>query len=507
MLIGIYKSVTILIVLIIYYIMDIWLMHHYNQLRSSAKGTSRSWPKTIAYMITGVFAIVQPAMWPQLGIHTDAWWGLLTQAVGLTLILGALALNFWGRLHLGQFYSEWTEYQPGQYLVDTGPYAYVRHPLFIAYLTLSIGMLLVNPALPTTLAVAYSILAFALAARREEKLLSRKLPGYADYMVRTPRFLPRLGGRSRGQVMNLETFQALPTEEVARLVRKAGPKVCAFPINGTRRWFMLEHPEQTKPSWEAYLQVGGQRHIELYKMFFDHGIDTLLAPVFGPDLLEERGEAYSKIAVQGLLRLAQDQDFLDFYDEYDVRVRIYGDAQRYLQDTPYACTLEAFKDLAQRTRPHNRHRLFFGICAHDAAETVAEIGARYHQEYGHLPSKRQIVEAYYGEYVESVDFFIGFDKFTAFDMPLVATGSEDLYFTVSPSLYLDVYTLRTILYDHLYTRLGEPDYEKLTIEDWNDMHRFYQLNQRVVMGVGVRSTRGKIWYPIGKVQLPDFAIH
>ena len=38
-----------------------------------------------------------------------------------------------------------------------------------------------------------------------------------------------------------ERFLQLPTAEVAALVRATGPKVCVFPFNGTRRWFLLEH--------------------------------------------------------------------------------------------------------------------------------------------------------------------------------------------------------------------------------------------------------------------------
>ena len=48
--------------------------------------------------------------------------------------------------------------------------------------------------------------------------------------------------------MDAATFHTLPRPEVARLVRAAGPKVCVFPINGTRRWFMLEH---APPSGQA----------------------------------------------------------------------------------------------------------------------------------------------------------------------------------------------------------------------------------------------------------------
>ena len=171
------------------------------------------------------------------------------------------------------------------------------------------------------------------------------------------------------QRIEFDEFQCLPVEEVARLMREAGPKVCVFPINGTRRWFMLEHDLQPGEDFvSAYLVRSAKRHIELYKMLFDHGIDTLLTPVLGPDILER--EKREELIERGLTAwFGQNPDFLDFYGSYDVRVHVYGDARRYLQNTPYAHVLDAFDEIAQHTATHRRHRLFFGVCAHDPVET------------------------------------------------------------------------------------------------------------------------------------------
>ena len=301
--------------------------------------------------------------------------------------------------------------------------------------------------------------------------------------------------------MNLETFQQMPAEQVAQVVRRTGPQVCVFPINGTRRWFLLEHAAQAEAgSPQAYMRLTWQRQIDLYKLFFDHGVDTLLTPIFGPDLLE-RGAEYQELVEPGLLWITQDQDLLDFYDEYDVRVRVYGDTRRYLHPS-YAHVLEAFDELTRRTAAHRRYRLFFGVCAHDATESVAEIGARTFQEQGRLPSRRQIVEAYYGEYVERVDFFIGFDRPASFDMPLIATGSEDLYFTVSPSPYVDAETLRAILYDHLFARRVTEDYGELSATNLGILGEFYKLNRHRVLGLGRQDASKSFWYPLPQVQLP-----
>lgn len=305
--------------------------------------------------------------------------------------------------------------------------------------------------------------------------------------------------------MDLSEFQKLPTPEVARLVREAGSRVCVFPINGTRRWFVLEYPSVPAGDFSsAYLEAIVRRHIELYRLIFDHGLDTLLTPAFGPDLLE-RGQEYVLMAVEGLSWLATHPDFQAFFREYGVRVRFYGDYRKYFSQPPYAHVLDAFDAVTTETAGFGPRRLFFGLFAHDAAETVAELAVQYHAEHGCVPDKRALVERYYGEYVEAVSLFIGFDRFAAFDMPLVATGDEDLYFTICPSPYLNEPQLRGILYDHLYTRREEPDYAAMGPDDWALMRDFYHLNRAKTLGVGAKQPRGGFWYPLPQVELPaDF---
>ncbi len=303
--------------------------------------------------------------------------------------------------------------------------------------------------------------------------------------------------------MDLKTFLNLPTEDVARLVREAGPKVCVFPINGTRRWFMLEYPPDANADFASdYLDIITKRHVEIYQLFFDHGIDTLLTPIFGPDLLE-RGDDYLKLAAEGMSYLTEHPFFLNFYERYGVRIHFYGDHRKYLGATPWHYLSELFDQVTEKTSSYQRCRLFFGVFAHDATETMVALSIDYYRKHHKAPGKRELVTMYYGEYVEPVSFFIGFDKFSAFDMPLVATGAEDLYFTVAPSPYINRRQLRRILYDHLYTRPEEETgYTDLTAEDWAVMHDFYHVNSDHTLGIGARPKEGGCWYPLPQVQLP-----
>ena len=310
----------------------------------------------------------------------------------------------------------------------------------------------------------------------------------------------------RPKLRDWNWFRSLPTEQVAQIVAQDKKRVCVFPINGTRRWYLLEHYGKN-PSREAdylrdYVDQSAQNHRQLYRLLFEHGIHTLLTSLFGSSLLERSETWVASVMGYGLALLDRDPAFRQLYQEMGVRVRFYGDYRRALPDLGFGHLIELLDRIAYDTRHNDRHLLLYGVCADDAVATIAQLSVQYYLEHGRPPDKRTLVELYYGEHVEPVDLFIGFDKLCTFDMPLLATGNEDLYFTVSPSPYLTAEQLRAILYDHLYSRrMPETDYTTLSPDDLKTMKEFYDLNRQNVLGVGRRSRRGDFWYPLPEVHL------
>lgn len=304
-----------------------------------------------------------------------------------------------------------------------------------------------------------------------------------------------------------ERFLQLPTEEVAALVNATGQKVCVFPVNGTRRWFMLEHEDKIGNDFiEAYMNESIKNHVELCAMLFDHGIQTILAPVFGRELMH-RGDEYTKrVGMDGLVRTATDGNYLDFFARYDVKVRFYGDYRDVLTGTPYEYALKSMYDLTEATKHNTRHRLLFGVFADESLETVARLSVEHYLAQGAVPDKQTLIRKYYGEDLSPASIFIGFDKFNAFDMPLLSTGEEDLYFSVSPSPYMTERQLRAILYDHIYLRrMPEPDYTKLSRDALDWLRNYYRENQNRVLGVG--ELKFDLWLPQTLGQKDDGSDH
>jgi protein-S-isoprenylcysteine O-methyltransferase Ste14 len=171
--------------------MDFALIRRYDKQRQ-ASGSGRSWDFTFFIFLTVAVLVLQPIIIPRLSFRTTAPWGLAIQMIGVLTILGSLGLHIWSRVHLQQFYAERVEVQPKHKVIDTGPYNLVRHPVITSFFGIATGLFLINPAVPTLAALLYTIWDFTRAAKQEEELLTKTLPGYAAYADRTPRFLPRL---------------------------------------------------------------------------------------------------------------------------------------------------------------------------------------------------------------------------------------------------------------------------------------------------------------------------
>lgn len=185
-----FQSGVILLTGLVYYVVDAWLMGHHDQQRAQ-EGSGRSPGYTLFMLAFLALLVVQPILLPGLGLQISAGWGLWVQAVGVGLVAVALALHWWARSHLKHFYVEDVQFQEGHEVVDTGPYLWVRHPIFTSFFIIALGLLFVNPALTTLLMLIYVLVDFPRAARNEEKLLMENLPQYASYMERTGRFWPR----------------------------------------------------------------------------------------------------------------------------------------------------------------------------------------------------------------------------------------------------------------------------------------------------------------------------
>ena len=105
---------------------------------------------------------------------------------GLPVALVGLAVRAWAAGHL----------RKNRQVAVSGPYAYVRNPLYIGSFVAAIGLgISANQPLLLVAIGAVFLLWFLPVVGEEESHLRKILPGYRDYEAKVPRFLPTLTAR------------------------------------------------------------------------------------------------------------------------------------------------------------------------------------------------------------------------------------------------------------------------------------------------------------------------
>ena len=108
---------------------------------------------------------------------------------GACAVLG-IGLAIWARVYLGRNWGMPQSVKENPELVTTGPYAYIRHPIYTGMLLALFGSALANNPLWFIVAVAAAVY-FVYSARREEVLMARTFPDtYPAYRARTKRLIP-----------------------------------------------------------------------------------------------------------------------------------------------------------------------------------------------------------------------------------------------------------------------------------------------------------------------------
>jgi protein-S-isoprenylcysteine O-methyltransferase Ste14 len=110
--------------------------------------------------------------------------------VSIVFILGGGLLLFTGLLRLGRGLTPLPYPKEGGPLVQTGPYALVRHPMYSGGLFLALGWAFFIQGWVTLVYVAALFILLDIKSRREEAWLAKKFPTYMDYQRRVQKLIP-----------------------------------------------------------------------------------------------------------------------------------------------------------------------------------------------------------------------------------------------------------------------------------------------------------------------------
>jgi protein-S-isoprenylcysteine O-methyltransferase Ste14 len=133
---------------------------------------------------------------PVLKTWTTPLWSTRETLGGV--LVGVAAAGFlicwWARIHLGKLWSSAITRKADHRIVDTGPYAYVRHPIYTGILTMGWALALDKATAAALIGAVALCAGYWLKGRMEEGFLRTELgeEDYDAYRRRVPMLIPFL---------------------------------------------------------------------------------------------------------------------------------------------------------------------------------------------------------------------------------------------------------------------------------------------------------------------------
>lgn len=176
-------------IIIVYWIRGIqfWRPRAEGEMLNEEHGDWSFWLITIG-MIAAFYLPPLEYLFAPVVLPRAVW----MQIVGLLVILLGTFLFIWAGRVLGHFYSGHVSVIEGQPLVQHGPYRIIRHPAYVGYLLISLGISLGFSSLSGFAAVIFVTLpSIVYRLHVEEKLLAEHLgEAFKIYANKTKRLIP-----------------------------------------------------------------------------------------------------------------------------------------------------------------------------------------------------------------------------------------------------------------------------------------------------------------------------
>jgi len=161
-----------------------WLVSASNS-KESVPGGWRT--RLTGVSVVAVFLISGVLRGSGLAVHN-----VILAVIGALLFACGLALAVWARLHLGRNWGMPMTQRAEPELVTSGPYRFVRHPIYSGLLLAMLGTALVDSLLGL-IVVAVLLAYFYYCGTVEERNLTATFPtAYPEYQSRTKMLVPFL---------------------------------------------------------------------------------------------------------------------------------------------------------------------------------------------------------------------------------------------------------------------------------------------------------------------------
>ncbi|HTB22910.1 MAG TPA: isoprenylcysteine carboxylmethyltransferase family protein [bacterium] len=168
----------------------VWLAAAFSAKKTVRRESIPSFVAQRIFLIPGYFLLFSPYSAFGLG----APWvpsGALIQGGGVALCLLGLLYSVWARAALGRNWSGTVTLKEDHQLIQSGPYAYSRHPIYTGILCASFGVALEEGRRGALLGFVLAAISFHLKMATEEAFMREQFgPDYGAYAAKVKKLIP-----------------------------------------------------------------------------------------------------------------------------------------------------------------------------------------------------------------------------------------------------------------------------------------------------------------------------
>jgi protein-S-isoprenylcysteine O-methyltransferase Ste14 len=145
----------------------------------------RSWDKTLMTIYTLMLFVLFAVAGLDAGRFGWSAMPVALQVAGYVAMLLAMAVTYWA-MATNPFLSTIVRIQDdrGHYVVTSGPYRYVRHPMYAVIFLMWPGIALELGSWWALIPAAVIVIVFVIRTALEDRTLQAELPGYVEYAQR-----------------------------------------------------------------------------------------------------------------------------------------------------------------------------------------------------------------------------------------------------------------------------------------------------------------------------------
>ena len=147
-------------------------------------------------LVTGILIVGLVAAGRLLHVSSQSQLWQATLALGVVtdcIVVAGAAFTVWARITLGRNWSAEVVFKQDHELIESGPYALARHPIYTGLIVMALGTA-INYGRAIGFALFLSLCGgLWWKARQEERIMSRHFPAaYAEYKARVRAIIPYL---------------------------------------------------------------------------------------------------------------------------------------------------------------------------------------------------------------------------------------------------------------------------------------------------------------------------